>query len=101
MTGPACAACNIVSFPALDLRLTVEAAMRVLLATVMFVMAMFVDLRPAPARSTHHQRPWCVIENTGRANWLCYPTRALCRRFAERPGTSFYCVEYPLWSGRG
>jgi hypothetical protein len=75
--------------------------MRFVLAAAIFVTAMAVDLRPAPARSMRHVTPWCVIVNTGRAEWTCYPTRALCHRLGERPGSMEYCVEYPVWSGRG
>jgi hypothetical protein len=75
--------------------------MRFILAAAIFVAVMGLDLRPAPARTVHHATPWCVIENTGRAEWTCYPTHALCRRFAELPGSNNYCVEYPTWSGRG
>jgi hypothetical protein len=80
-------------------------AMRIILAAAMFVTAMFFDLRPAPARNIHHvvlrhARPWCIIENTGKASWFCYPSRALCRRFGEVPGTASSCVEYPVWAGR-
>ena len=75
--------------------------MRIILAAVIFVTAMSVDLRPAPAHAVHHTSPWCVIENTGKAEWLCYPTRALCHRYGEVPGTSLYCVQNPAWSFRG
>lgn len=74
--------------------------MRIILAGAIFVTAMFVDLRSAPARGVHHARPWCVIENTGLATWICYPTRTLCRRFGELPGTAFSCVEHPGRAGR-
>ncbi len=73
---------------------------RIILAAAMFVAAMSFDLRPAPAHSVHGSGRWCVIENTGRAEWFCWPTRALCQRLGQRPGTADYCVEYPVWSGR-
>jgi hypothetical protein len=75
--------------------------MRVILATILFAAAMFVDVRFAPARSLDAERPWCIIRNTGKATWFCYPTRALCRRYGEVPNTGFFCVPYPVWSGRG
>jgi hypothetical protein len=75
--------------------------MRFLLAAAVFVTALAVDMRPAPARVAHVAAPWCVIHNTGRAEWTCFPTRALCHRFGERPGGGAeYCVRYPVWSGR-
>ena len=77
--------------------------MRFILAAAIFVTAMALDLRaaPAPAHGAHRATPWCVIVNTGRAEWTCYPTHALCHRFGERPAGSAYCVQYPSWSGRG
>ena len=75
--------------------------MRFILAAAIFVTAMAFDLRPAPARGVHHAEPWCVIVNTGQAEWTCYPTHALCHRFGEQPTGSGYCVRYPVWSGRG
>jgi len=75
--------------------------MRFFLAAAIFVTAMAFDLRPAPARGVHRAAPWCVIVNTGRAEWTCYPTRALCHRYGEQPAGSGYCVQYPSWSGRG
>ena len=77
--------------------------MRFLLAAAVFVTALAIDVRAAPARTgVHLATPWCVIRNTGRAEWFCYPTRALCHRFGERPGGGAeYCVQYPTWSGRG
>ena len=59
----------------------------------------------APGASTsaaaHGRGPWCVIENTGKADWRCYPTHTLCHRFGEEPGTGLSCVQNPAWSGRG
>jgi hypothetical protein len=77
--------------------------MRFLLAAAVFVTALAVDVRPAPARVAHvaAPSPWCVIHNTGHAEWTCFPSRALCHRFGERPGGGAeYCVRYPVWSGR-
>jgi hypothetical protein len=74
--------------------------MRFLLAAAVFVTALAIDVRPVPAHAVH--APWCVIRNTGRAVWTCFPTHALCHRFGERPGGGAeYCVQYPAWSGRG
>jgi len=74
--------------------------MRFLLAAAVFVTALAIDVRPVPAYTVHP--PWCVIRNTGRAVWTCFPTHALCHRFGERPGGGAdYCVQYPAWSGRG
>jgi hypothetical protein len=53
---------------------------------------------PAAARG---RGPWCVIENDGKASWICYPTHRLCHHFGEAPGTGHYCVQNPAWSGRG
>lgn len=75
--------------------------MRNILVAVLFVTTMFVDVRPLPARAVHAAGPWCIIRNTGKATWFCYPTRRLCRRYGEVPNTGFSCVAYPLWSGRG
>jgi len=74
--------------------------MQFLLAAAVFVTALAIDVRPVPAYTVHV--PWCVIRNTGRAVWTCFPTHALCHRFGERPGGGAdYCVQYPAWSGRG
>ena len=75
--------------------------MRYILAAAVFLTALAIDVRPAPAHAVHVAAPWCVIRNTGRAEWMCYPTRALCHRFGERPGGGAeYCVRYPV-AGRG
>jgi hypothetical protein len=68
--------------------------MRVALATLLLVAV----IAPAAARG---RGPWCVIENDGKATWICYPTRVLCHRFGETPGTGRYCVQNPAWSGSG
>lgn len=76
--------------------------MRFILAAAVFVTALAIDVRPAPARSVHVAAPWCVIRNTGRAEWHCYPTRTLCHRYGERPGGGAeYCVQHPRAGGRG
>ena len=75
--------------------------MRIILAALFFVATMFIDVRLTPARGVHAAGPWCVVRNTGKATWFCYPTRALCRRYGEVPNTGFSCVAYPLSSGRG
>ena len=70
--------------------------MRMVLAVAAFMLALAVDVRPAPARAVHVAAPWCVIRNTGHAEWICYPTRALCHRYGERPGGGAeYCVQNP------
>jgi hypothetical protein len=66
--------------------------------TVAFLFGAMAALTPAAA---HGRGPWCVIENDGQATWMCYPTRRLCQRFGEAPGTAFYCVQNPAWSGGG
>lgn len=72
--------------------------MRLVLATALVVTAIASAASvPAAARS---RGPWCVIENTGKASWICYPTHRLCHRFGEAPGTGLYCVQNPAWSGR-
>jgi len=80
--------------------------MRFILAAAVFLTALAIDVRPAPAHVVHRVirvvSPWCVVHNTGHAEWTCFPTRALCHRFGERPGGGAeYCVRYPGWSGRG
>jgi len=86
--------------------ISLERALRFLLAAAVFLTALAIDIRPAPAhavhRVTHVVSPWCVIRNTGRAEWTCFATHALCHRFGKRPGGGAeYCVQYPSWSGRG
>lgn len=72
--------------------------MRLVLATALVVTAIASAASvPAAARS---RGPWCVIENNGKASWICYPTHRLCHRFGETPGTGLYCVQNPAWSGR-
>jgi hypothetical protein len=72
--------------------------MRIVLAATLFVCA--ICLAPLASTAAAHGRgPWCVIENNGKATWICYPTHALCHRFGEVPGTGLYCVQNPAWSG--
>ena len=72
--------------------------MRLVLATALVVTAIASAASvPAAARG---RGPWCVIENNGKASWICYPTHRLCHRFGEAPGTGLYCVQNPAWSGR-
>jgi hypothetical protein len=74
--------------------------MRVALATAL-VLAAFAAPAAPTAAAAHGRAPWCVIENNGKATWICYPTRLLCHRFGEVPGTGLYCVQNPAWNGRG
>lgn len=69
-----------------------------LAATVVFAAIAPAVLTPAAAQG---RGPWCVIENNGKATWICYPTHLLCHHFGEAPGTAFYCVQNPALSGRG
>lgn len=69
--------------------------------TAAFVLAAIAAPGGWTAAAAHGRGPWCVIENNGKATWICYPTRLLCHRFGEVPGTALYCVQNPAWSGRG
>ena len=73
--------------------------MRAALATALLATTIIAAASaPAAARG---RGPWCVIENDGKANWICYPTHQMCHRFGEAPGTGLYCVQNPAWSGGG
>jgi hypothetical protein len=81
--------------------------MRVALAIALAVSTLALDVQPAPAadlvikhrvRVHRHYavgRPWCVIENLGKAVWTCAPTLAQCHAF-EIPGSPLYCVRDPI-----
>ncbi len=81
--------------------------MRIALAIALFASIFALDAQPAPAadlalkhrvRVHRHYtvgRPWCVIQNLGKAVWTCAPTLAQCHAF-EIPGTTLYCVRDPI-----
>ena len=81
--------------------------MRIALAIALAAGTFALDVQPAPAADLairhhvlvhrHHTsgRPWCVIQNLGKAVWTCAPTLAQCHAF-EIPGTTLYCVRDPI-----
>lgn len=74
--------------------------MRLALAAAV-LLGTFVAPPALPEAAAYGRGPWCVIENNGKAEWICYPTHLLCHRFGEVPGTGLSCVQNPAWSGRG
>lgn len=69
--------------------------MRAALAALLLAAFCVAPTASVSQAATHGRGPWCVIENTGKATWICYPTRVLCHRFGEAPGTGLYCVQNP------
>jgi hypothetical protein len=81
--------------------------MRIALAVLLATSTLVLEVQPAPAadlalkhrvRVHRHYvlgRPWCVIQNLGKAVWTCAPTLAQCHAF-EIPGTTLYCVRDPI-----
>jgi len=75
--------------------------MRLALPAALVLCAIGLAPTASVPAAAHGRGPWCVIENNGKATWICYPTHVLCRRFGEAPGTGLSCVQNPAWSGRG
>ncbi len=79
--------------------------MRTAIAILLAASTLALEVEPAPAADlaikhrvrVHYAvgRPWCVIQNLGKAVWTCAPTLAECHAF-EIPGTTLYCIRDPI-----